>query len=107
MSGNLKKPIAAGLGAIPRWIILGIGSALWLAAWFSKLPKWMATVVAVVVGLVWIVDDYIRKSAGLSEVKRRERSRNLAIALALGGLVALFYAATMIRLGPHALNRPM
>jgi hypothetical protein len=54
-----------------------------------------------------MLDNYIRTSAGLSDAKRRERTRNLAIALALAGLVALFYAATLIRLGPNALNRPV
>lgn len=104
---NAPKKSAPGLGAIPRGIILAIGCVIWLAAWFASLPKWMATAVAAIVGLVWVADDYIRKSAGLSEAKRRERSRNLAIALALVGLVALFYAATIVRLGPNALNRPM
>lgn len=104
---NKSKRTAAGLGAIPRWIILVIGAAIWLAAWASKLPKWMATAVAVVVGLVWMVDNYIRSSTGLTEAKRRERSRNLAIALALAGLVTLFYAATIVRLGPNVFNRPM
>jgi hypothetical protein len=33
--------------------------------------------------------------------------RSLAIALALGALVALFYIATIVRLGGNALNRPM
>ncbi len=96
----------AGLGAFPRWVILAVGSVIWLAAWFAKLPKWMATLTAVAVGLVWMFDNYIRTSAGLSEAKRRERTRNLAIALALAALVTLFYAATIIRLGPNALNRP-
>jgi hypothetical protein len=101
------KKSEAGLGAIPRGVILAIGAVIWLAAWFSKLPKWMATAAAVIVGLVWMLDNYIRTSAGLSDAKRRERTRNLAIALALAGLVALFYAATLIRLGPNALNRPV
>ena len=38
---------------------------------------------------------------------KRQRVRSIAIALALGGLVALFYIATIIRLGANALNRPM
>jgi hypothetical protein len=101
------KKTEAGLGAIPRGVILGIGVVIWLAAWFAKLPKWMATAVAVVIGGVWLFDNHIRTNAGLSDAKRRERTRNLAIALALAAVVALFYAATMIRLGPNALNRPM
>jgi hypothetical protein len=38
---------------------------------------------------------------------KRQRMRSLAIALALGALVALFYIATIVRLGGNALNRPM
>ena len=41
------------------------------------------------------------------ERQRRQRMRSLAIALALGALVALFYAATIVRLGGNVFNRPM
>lgn len=41
------------------------------------------------------------------ESKRRQRMRSLAIALALGGLVALFFVATIVRLGGNVFNRPM
>jgi hypothetical protein len=37
---------------------------------------------------------------------KRQRMRSLAIALALGALVALFYVATIVRLGGNALNHP-
>jgi hypothetical protein len=37
--------------------------------------------------------------------RRRQRTRSIAIAFALGVLVILFYAATIVRLGPNALNR--
>jgi hypothetical protein len=40
------------------------------------------------------------------EIKRR-RSRSIAIAIALGALVLLFYVVTMAKLGPQVLNRPM
>ena len=36
---------------------------------------------------------------------KRARMRSLAIAWALGILVIIFYAATMVRLGPNALQR--
>jgi hypothetical protein len=39
------------------------------------------------------------------ERQRRQRMRSIAIAVALGALVALFYAATIVRLGGNALNR--
>jgi fatty acid desaturase len=41
------------------------------------------------------------------ERQRRQRMRSVAIALALAALVALFYAATIVRLGGNVLNRPM
>ncbi|MFA5898662.1 MAG: hypothetical protein WC829_06065 [Hyphomicrobium sp.] len=38
---------------------------------------------------------------------RRQRMRSVAIALALAAMVALFYAATIVRLGGNVLNRPI
>jgi len=38
---------------------------------------------------------------------KRRRSRSIAIAVALGVLVVLFYAVTVVKLGPQILNRPM
>ena len=36
---------------------------------------------------------------------RRQRTRSIAIALALGGMVLLFYIATLARLGGNVFNR--
>ena len=47
--------------------------------------------------------DRSRQEAREQDKQRRRRS--LAIALALAGLVVLFYAATIVRLGPNALNK--
>ncbi|MGD9784393.1 MAG: hypothetical protein AB7E80_07230 [Hyphomicrobiaceae bacterium] len=41
------------------------------------------------------------------EARRRQRMRSYAIAGLLLLLVALFYAATIVRLGGNALNRPI
>ncbi|HWK34476.1 MAG TPA: hypothetical protein VNR51_12465 [Hyphomicrobium sp.] len=41
------------------------------------------------------------------ERRRRQRMRSFAIAVALAALVALFYAATIVRLGGNVFNRPM
>jgi hypothetical protein len=38
---------------------------------------------------------------------KRQRMRSVAIALALFALVALFYIATIVRMGGNALNHPM
>jgi len=40
------------------------------------------------------------------EQKRRRRQRSIAIALALGILVVLFFAVTIVK-GPAVLNRPL
>jgi hypothetical protein len=38
--------------------------------------------------------------------KKRQRGRSIAIALALGALVILFWAVTLVK-GPGMLNRPL
>jgi len=40
------------------------------------------------------------------EQKRSRRARSIAIALALGALVILFYIVTLVK-GPGVLNRPL
>ncbi|MGA6968708.1 MAG: CoxF protein [Xanthobacteraceae bacterium] len=40
------------------------------------------------------------------EQARSRRTRSIAIALALGALVILFYAVTLVK-GPAVLNRPL
>jgi hypothetical protein len=41
------------------------------------------------------------------EQKRRRRSRNIAIALTLFGLVVLFYIMTIFHMGGSVANRPI
>jgi hypothetical protein len=41
------------------------------------------------------------------DFKRRRRARSIAIAVALGVLVAIFYALTIVKLGPNAITKPM
>jgi len=42
-----------------------------------------------------------------AERLRRQKMRSIAIALALVLLVALFYVATIVRMGGNVVNRPM
>lgn len=39
--------------------------------------------------------------------KKARRQRNIAIAVCLAVFVVLFYAATVVKLGPQVLSRPM
>ena len=39
--------------------------------------------------------------------RRRRRARNIAIGVILGFLVVLFYAVTIVKLGPGVLKRPL
>ena len=39
--------------------------------------------------------------------QKRQRLRSIAIAVSLALLVALFYAATIVRMGGNVLNRPL
>jgi len=55
-------------------------------------------------------DDRGDRSGGIvltEEQKRRRRARSIAIALVLGGLALLFYAVTIVKVGPGVLNRPL
>jgi hypothetical protein len=54
--------------------------------------------------------DLEQRSEGIvltpEQIKSR-RQRNLAIGLAVGLLVLLFYAVTIVKLDPGVLNRPL
>jgi hypothetical protein len=41
------------------------------------------------------------------EWERRRKMRSIGIALALAALVAIFYIATIVRLGGNVMNRPL
>jgi len=41
------------------------------------------------------------------EFQRRRRKRSIALALVLAALVIIFYAVTVVRLGPEVMNRPL
>lgn len=41
------------------------------------------------------------------EQKKRQRKRSIAIAVSLACLVAIFYALTLVKMGPGILNRPL
>ncbi len=51
-----------------------------------------------------LAQDRIRLSAAQ---QRRRRSRSVALALVLGGVVALFYLVTVAKLGSNILVRPL
>lgn len=52
-------------------------------------------------------DGAERDLSSRAERDKRQRMRSIAIAVALIVMAVLFYAATIVRLGGHALNRPM
>ena len=51
-----------------------------------------------------MTNDGLRPS---EEYRRHQRSRSIAIALVLAGLVALFYFVTIVKLGPGIIDRPL
>ncbi len=54
--------------------------------------------------------DSERDSKGVvltPEQSKSRRQRNIAIGLAVGFLVLLFYAVTIVKVGPGVLNRPL
>jgi hypothetical protein len=42
-----------------------------------------------------------------AEQQRRRRVRSIVLALVLAGFAILFYAVTIVKLGPQVLNRPI
>lgn len=86
MLGFLAAGVAMGVGAGALQAaglgLLGLGVTLWLGS-LRAAPS----------------------SQPLDERTRRQRHRSLAIALALGALVVIFYAATIVRLGPNAIKK--
>jgi hypothetical protein len=52
-------------------------------------------------------DDFIPPAQLSPEATRRRRARSLAIGLALGFIVLLFYVVTIAKLGPQVMNRPL
>ena len=49
----------------------------------------------------------VKPPALTPEQLARRRKRNIAMAVVLLGLVILFYAVTIAKLGPGVLNRPL
>jgi hypothetical protein len=54
-----------------------------------------------------MVDDKLDLVTLTERQKKARRSRSLAIGLALGILVIIFYVATIAKFGPALLNRSM
>jgi hypothetical protein len=55
-----------------------------------------------------MVQDGERPGVTLTpEQQKSRRLRNIAIGLAIGLFVILFYVVTIVKLGPGVLNRPM
>ena len=52
------------------------------------------------------MDEKPRRVVLTEEQTRSRRARSIAIALALGALVVLFYIVTLVK-GPAVLNRPL
>jgi hypothetical protein len=102
-----REGVWSRLHAVPRGVVLACGAAAYLIARMLSSPRWVTLVLALVVGGYCLAMLHIDALAKLTEAERRLRNRNVAVALALLALFAMFYAATIVRLGPNVLNRPM
>jgi hypothetical protein len=87
--------------------MLALAGAVGISSRWLPYPRWLLLALPIVALIVWLATAFQIVKPGETEVLRRQRMRNLAIACALGGLVALFYVGTMIRLGPNVFNRPI
>ena len=89
MLAFLAAGLATGIGA-------GRAQAAGLGLVVLGITLWLGTLSAAPTAPALGSDD---------ERSRRQRHRSLAIALGLGGLVVIFYVATLVRLGPNALRK--
>lgn len=63
-----------------------------------------AVVISLMLGSI-AVADYI--SRGAADATQNQRARSIAMALALGAVVMMFYAATIARMGKNVVSRPL
>ncbi|MBS0242915.1 MAG: hypothetical protein JSS20_12120 [Proteobacteria bacterium] len=91
---------------LPFWVALGTGFGVSLLAMLGGIGRfWSVGIALVVASFLFIMLSVERPTQVASEGAKRQRMRSLAIGLGLGFLVIVFYAATIIRLGPNALRR--
>jgi hypothetical protein len=117
-TARARTTIQAMLADRP-WIKHVAGLAAWLISIFSLtatgtamlgravlLGSFIAAFVFGAIGLADRLSATQPASASVADIARsRQRSRSIAIALALGGMVLLFYIATLVRLGGNVFNR--
>lgn len=96
------------------WVPVLATTLLWVGAGFvdtggniAVLSLAAAIGTAVAIGLLAAVKiaDYV--TGGETEAIGRQRGRNIAIALALLGMVVMFYAATIVRMGAAIVKQPL
>ncbi|MEQ1694306.1 MAG: hypothetical protein ABL901_00560 [Hyphomicrobiaceae bacterium] len=107
------KQLPAWLKERP-WVRNAVTTLVWVVAAFAVQKNGYnalgiaflvtAVFITVMLGLIAIA-DYV--SRGQSDTTQRQRARNIAIAVALGAMVLMFYAATIVRMGGNVVNRPL
>ncbi len=96
------------------WVRNAVTTLVWVVAVFAVQKNGYnalgiaflitAVFVTVTLGLIAIADYVSRDNA---DTTRKQRARNVAIAVALGAMVLMFYAATIVRMGGNVVNRPL
>lgn len=113
MSSSAVIPVAGttegtqlGAWRSRAWIpAVVIALALVFAGSRLGVPPAVTVALAAAVFGIGIVISLRASFEHLDEAARRQRGRSVAIAAVLFALVALFYAATIVRLGPNALRK--
>ncbi len=115
-AGDFRVP--RGFGALIGLLAFAVGE---LVGW----PRWASLALGCAAAAIFVSQLFVRHqspqapSEGVapqqvvvqapidSVAERRQRGRNIAIGLALAVLVALFYVATIVRLGSNVANRAL
>lgn len=106
--GDLMKQLATSHKRWKQWAGAACGVLVGVLCMIMRMPLWISLVLAGASGVAASsLYGNIAPRPDEDEASRRQRMRSIAIALTLGGLVTLFYVATIVRLGGQAMNRPM
>ncbi|NOU04579.1 MAG: hypothetical protein HOO99_00175 [Hyphomicrobiaceae bacterium] len=104
-----ERPWIKPVVALAAWLVSIFGLTASGTAMLGRAVLLGSFIAAFVFGAIGLADRLSVPATASATVvdiaKSRQRSRSIAIALSLGGLVLLFYIATLVRLGGNVFNR--
>ena len=89
-----------------KWVLVAVVVIGEIIAFATGLTRSISFRVPFIVGVL-MAAGFLYSFARTPVERRPQKLRSIAIALVLTSLVAMFYAATIVRLGGNVFNRPL